>query len=294
LRRHRTVPSSASRRAVAWQVSRQRRLLFPGAVYHVTARGNERQSIFRSRLDRERFLELLAETITRFAWICHGYCELGNHYHLEIETPRPNLPEGMRHLNARYAQEFNLRRQRVGHLLQGRYGAVLVQKDGHLLEMIRYVALNPVRAGLAERAEEWRWSSYPAMLGLAPRPAWLTCDWVLGQFGNDVATARRRLKTFVDDGRALAGPPIRGGLFLGDDDFVRAAGGDPARIEEVPRAQWQPIRPTLAELFATDREALVTAHRTWGYTFREIGELAGRHSSTISRRYRRRAAELGG
>jgi REP element-mobilizing transposase RayT len=123
-------------------MSRQLRVLFPGALYHVTSRGNERRPIYRTNGDREHFLELLELAIERYRWICHGYCLMGNHHHLVVETPAANLPEGMRHLNGRYAQTFNRRHDRVGYLFQGRYHAVLVEKDAYLLELVRYVSLN--------------------------------------------------------------------------------------------------------------------------------------------------------
>jgi putative transposase len=150
------------------------RVEFPNALYHVTSRGNGKQPIFLDESDRERFLGLLARTCERFAWRCHAYCLMGNHYHLVLETPRPNLSRGMQQLGSGYAQSFNRRHERTGHVLQGRYKAFLVEKEAHLLELTRYVVLNPVRAGLCRSAGEWRWSSYRATCGDAPTPRFLT------------------------------------------------------------------------------------------------------------------------
>jgi putative transposase len=167
---------SAYRRRVA----RPLRIQFPGALYHVTARGNGRQAIYWDENDCNSFLGILARAVSRFAWLCHAFCLMGNHYHLLIETPRPNLAQGMRDLNGTYAQDFNNRHGQVGHLFQGRYGAILVQKESHLLELSRYIVRNPVHAGLCAHPADWPWTSYLATAGLHPRPAFLTTDWLLG------------------------------------------------------------------------------------------------------------------
>ena len=140
-------------------MARPLRIEFPGAVYHVTSRGNERKAIFRDDQDRKTFLDTLKDVTRRYNWLCHAYCLMDNHYHLLIDTPNGNLSIGMRQLNGVYTQGFNKRHGRVGHLFQGRFKAVLVQKDNHLLEACRYVVLNPVRAERVQRPEEWIWSS---------------------------------------------------------------------------------------------------------------------------------------
>jgi putative transposase len=269
-------------------MSRQLRVLVAGGLYHVTSRGNERRSVYRSQTDRELFLELLGSVVGRCGWVCHGYCLMGNHYHLVVETPRANLPAGMRQLNGCYAQGCNRRWGRVGHLFQGRYKAILVEKEPYLLELVRYVLLNPVRVGWRDLPEQWQWSSYRALVGLTPRPAWLSNDWLLGQLAADLPGARARWQTFVADG--IAGPqplPIRAGLYLGSDAFIEAHAGERTPIEEVPREQWQPLRPTLTEIYAASQEPAREAHERWGYTLREIGQHTGRHYSTISRRLQR-------
>lgn len=161
------------------------------------SRGNARQSIFGDDADRGTFLNILASVVGRCEWFCHSYCLMGNHYHLLVETPRPNLAIGMQQVNGRYTRRFNRRHGRVGHLFQSRYTAVVVQKEAHLLELCRYVVLNPVKAGFCRRASEWRWSSYRALAGLEGAPDFLTTEWLLSQFGWQRRTAQARFRTFV-------------------------------------------------------------------------------------------------
>jgi len=176
------------------------RILFPGAVYHVTSRGNERKEIFRGDQDRKVFLDTLSDVTLRYNWLCHAYCLMENHYHLLIDTPDGNLSIGMRQLNGNYTQRFNKRYNRTGHLYQGRFKAVLVQKDSHLLEACRYVVLNPVRARMVQRPEEWVWSSYGATAGhTRPHPCLVT-DWVLSQFDSRKKVAEISYRRFVRDG----------------------------------------------------------------------------------------------
>ncbi len=154
-------------------MSRPLRIELSGGVYHVTSRGDGREDIFWDDADREAWLALLGEVCERFNWRCHAWCQMTNHYHLVIETPEGNLSQGMRQLNGVYTQSFNRRHRRVGHVFQGRYKAILVEKDSYLLELARYVVLNPVRAGMVRDAEDWPWSSHPAMLGRIATPSWL-------------------------------------------------------------------------------------------------------------------------
>ena len=132
-------------------MARPLRLEYPGAVWHITARGNERKNIFRSDADRRLLLELLGDAVRRYGWIVHTYVLMSNHYHFLIETPRPTLSRGMQWLNGKYAQRFNKRHDRVGHLFQGRFKGFLIENSEYLNEVLRYVVLNPVRAGLVAR-----------------------------------------------------------------------------------------------------------------------------------------------
>lgn len=154
-------------------MARPLRIEYPGAVYHITSRGNEKKTIFRSDKDRVDFLDTLQDVNSRYNWICHAYCLMGNHYHLLIETPDANLSIGMRQLNGVYTQSFNGRRKRTGHLFQGRYKAILIQKDSHLLEVCRYVVLNPVRAGMVDAPEGMAMVELPGDRGQGNAPCLL-------------------------------------------------------------------------------------------------------------------------
>ena len=182
-------------------MGRPPRIQFEGALYHLTTRGNDRDLIFLHDYDREIFLSILSDVVGCEAWICHAYCLMPNHYHLLVQTPDANLAHGMHALNMRYAKGFLTRHGRTGHLFERRYEDVLVERQEHLLEVARYVVLNPVRAKRieCERAEDWRWSSYRATAGLAPGPRFLTTDWVLAQFGPP-AIRRQRYRDFVAEG----------------------------------------------------------------------------------------------
>ncbi|MGH7826702.1 MAG: transposase [Candidatus Binatia bacterium] len=175
-------------------MARPLRLEFPGAIYHLTSRGNARQKMFFGDGDRELFLNILARVVSRYGWLCHGYCLMENHYHLLVETPKANLSRGMRQLNGIYTQSFNRRHHRVGHLFQGRFKAILVEKECYLLELCRFIVLNPVRVKSKSQVQAWEWSSYRATAGLAPTREFLTTDWVLGQFGKSRTTAQKRLR----------------------------------------------------------------------------------------------------
>ena len=182
-------------------MARPLRLEFPGALYHVTSRGNAQQAIFLDDDDRTSFLEELIRTIQRFHWICYGYCLMDNHYHLILETPEANLSRGMRQLNGIYTQRHNHRHTRVGHVFQGRYKAILVERDSHLLELARYVVLNPVRAGLCATAEAHPWSSYCATAGLTDCPTWLAAERLLEHFGTHRAQTLPAYQQFVLEAR---------------------------------------------------------------------------------------------
>lgn len=160
-------------------MARTLRLEFEGALYHITSRGNRRETIYETPDDRERFLEILGGVREKYNWLCHAYCLMGNHYHLLIETPEANLSKGMRQLNGVYTQCFNKAHARVGHVFQGRYKAILVEKETYLLELARYIVLNPVRAGMVSSPSEWPWSSYRATAGEIPPLDYLSTDWLL-------------------------------------------------------------------------------------------------------------------
>jgi REP element-mobilizing transposase RayT len=181
-------------------MARSPRIEFPGALYHITCRGNEKQAIFRDTRDREGFLGRLADEVSGHRWLCHAFCLMDNHYHLLLETPLVNLAHGMQRLNSAYAQWFNLRHERVGHLFQGRYHSVIVERESYLLELSRYIVLNPVRAGIVQAVEHWPWSSYRATAGLHDPPAFLTLEWLWSQFAAEPRVAQEAYRRFVAAG----------------------------------------------------------------------------------------------
>jgi putative transposase len=185
-------------------VPRPHRPQIANGIYHLTARGNRRQPIFLDDDDRRKFLDILGAVVRRRGWHCHAYCLMPNHYHLLVQTPAPDLSDGMQHLNSRYAEWFNWRHEVDGHLFQGRFHSVLVESDWHLLELARYLVLNPVRARLCERPADWAWSSYGPALGMIERPPFLTLEWLLGRVGSDQDGARAAFARFVADAAAAA------------------------------------------------------------------------------------------
>lgn len=275
-------------------MARPLRLEFPEAVYHVTSRGNARQGIFLGDSDRERFLSILSSTVHRYNWSCHAYCLMDNHYHLLLETHDPNLSSGMRQLNGIYTQAFNRQHDRVGHVFQGRYKAILVEKDAHLLELCRYIVLNPVAAGLAGQPEAWPWSSYRGTLGTEGAANFLTTSWVLGQFSRNRVQARVQYQRFVAEG--LQSEPLwntlHGQSFLGSAAFAGKLNDllqEKQHASEIPRKQRYPARPPLDDLFTadgtkTERDRMVAeAHIAHGYLLKEIAEHLGIHYTTVSK-----------
>jgi putative transposase len=171
-----------------------------GLTYHVTARGNRREPIFADDFDRRRFLEFVEDVVRKLGWTCHAYCLMNTHYHLMITTPQANIGRGMHIINGRHAQAFNRRHTLSGHVFEDRYYSGVVERDAHLLELVRYIALNPVRAGLCVAPEEWPWSSYRYTLGLRTKPDFLSTDFLLECFATNPSSAPGRLREFVEAG----------------------------------------------------------------------------------------------
>jgi REP element-mobilizing transposase RayT len=275
-------------------MARPLRIEFDGALYHVTARGNARADIFLDNKDYRAFVKNLGRVCERFGWRVWAWCLMTNHYHLLVETLRPTLSKGMREINGVYTQGFNRRHGRVGHILQGRYKAVLVQKDTHLLELSRYVVLNPVRAGMTETAEDWPWSSYGAVMGKSPAPDWLAVADTLRLFHTQRGPARRAFARFVAEGLHADDPfdEMPRANFLGSESFVEAILDRFDRVSistEIPRK----LRPAkslqqIAREAADRDEAITNAYRTGAYTLTEIARHFGIHQSTASRIARRR------
>jgi putative transposase len=170
-----------------------------GGIYHVYSRGNNHGLIYRDHADRTRYLEILDAVIEEMSWRCLSYCLMDNHMHLLLETPKPNLAAGMRRLHGDYAREFNDRHDRSGHVFQGRYGDKRIKSEVQLWATIAYIVRNPVKSGMCERPEQWRWSSHRAVVeGAAPK--WLDVDRLLWYFG-DLGGDPRRIYLEMTDGR---------------------------------------------------------------------------------------------
>lgn len=283
-------------------MARPLRIEYPGAVYHITSRGNEKRDVYEDDQDRERFLSILRHVEERYNWFCHAYCLMDNHYHLIVETPDGNLSLGMRQLNGVYTQAFNKRHNRVGHLFQGRYKAILIQKDSYLLEVCRYVVLNPIRAGMVEKPEDWKWSSYRATTGKEKAHSCLTVDWILGQFNTTRENAMLEYKQFVSFG--IGGEAIwinvKGQSILGTDEFVDDLMdhiGEHKDIPDIPKSQRYLNRPPLEKIFYPDvlllerakrDKKIVEAVEEYGYKQREVADHLGLYFTSVSRIIKRK------
>lgn len=300
-------------------MSRPLRLDHAGALWHVTSRGNERREVFLDDQDRREFLRLLGRSVELFGWKLYAWVLMSNHYHLFVGTPEATLSRGMRQLNGDFAQHFNRRHGRDGHVFQGRFKAVLVQRESHMLEVARYVVRNPVRAGMVASPGDWPWSSYSATAGLEPTPAWLDTTFLLEQFGSRKSAAATKYRDFVLDQGALSYDPwdqVIGQIYLGSASFAAAARAESKVAEkdrEVPRKQREPVTPsvekvvrlfeqafelTLADLrqrpriLTRERAILAGALRQHARaTLPAIGEALGVEVSRASMLARREAAE---
>jgi putative transposase len=274
-------------------MARPLRIEYPGAFYHITSRGNAKMPIFDDDGDRECFIDILDDAVKRFNWLVHAYCLMDNHYHLLVEAVDGILSKGMRHLNGVYTQGFNRRHDRVGHTFQGRFQSILVNRESHLLELCRYVVLNPVRAGIVKQVGQYRWSSYRATAGLEEKPEFLTVDWILSQFDMKKAEAHTAYREFVDAGIGGAPPwnELKGQSILGDREFeekLKPALRNKSALKEISRVDRFALRPSLENIFLTmqgkmERNELIRkAHIDYGYTLSEIGRHLGLHYTTIS------------
>ncbi|MBI4669678.1 MAG: transposase [Elusimicrobia bacterium] len=205
-------------------MSRPLRLEYPGAFYHVLARGNERKEVFRDDEDKSRFLNFLGEASDRWALSVHAYALMVNHYHILLETKAGMLSLPMRHVNGVYTQFFNRKHNRVGHLFQGRFKALLIDKESYLLTLSRYIHQNPIRAGMAKSAGDYPWSSYPAYLGLTRTPKWLNTQETLSEFGQSLNSQRKNYRAFIEtDNPADPFKNVIGQLVLGSRQFLQSA-----------------------------------------------------------------------
>lgn len=272
-------------------MTRPLRLEFAGALYHVTSRGDRCDDIYEDDVDREQFLKVLSEVCERFNWVVHAYCLMSNHYHLLIETPDGNLSKGMRQLNGVYTQRFNRHHKRVGHVFQGRYKGIVVQKESYLLELARYIVLNPVRARMVRSAKDWKWSSYRSTSGQADCPGWLSTDWLLSAFARQKLNARKLYREFVSEGKNQPSPwvSLKNQIYLGTESFVEQMQRqvqDDRDLSEIPITQRRRIPESMGSYekqFVNRDDAILAAYASGGYSMKTIGEYFGLHYSRISR-----------
>ena len=287
-------------------MARPLRIEYPGAFYHVTSRGNEQKDIFKSDFDREKFLSYLVSASERYGAEIHAYCLMTNHYHMMLETPLGNLSQIMKHINSSYTSYFNIKHKRVGHLLQGRYKAILVQADAYAAELSRYIHLNPVRAGMVKFPEDYRWTSYRFYIE-GGEPSWLTTGFILGYFGTEGPKSRRNYKSYVNE-------KVAGGYFsplmevvastiLGSEDFVREIQqkmlADRPPDRDLPALRELKERPRAEEIYEVTQKVFVNnmrlarlagiylCHRYSGAKLNEIGALFLLSDSGVTQTSRR-------
>lgn len=270
-------------------MTRPLRIEYPGALYHITARGDRKVDIYLDDTDRAVWLQALAEVCAHSNFAVHAFCQMTNHYHLLLETVDGNLADGMRQLNGVYSQYFNRRHDLVGHVFQGRYKAILVQKESYLLELARYIVLNPVRARLVAAPESWPWSSYRFTICEAPPPAWLETRFTLDKFGGD-ATAVAAYRQFVLEGVGLPSPlaGTKNQLILGDDTFIERfhRPGQARPTSGISRAQRGILALPLQayrDQYADRDEAIARAYASNAYSFEEIAHHFNISPTTASR-----------
>ncbi len=272
-------------------MARPIRIEYAGALYHVTSRGDRQEDIYIDDEDRSNFLSLLAQVSKDYNWLIHAYCLMDNHYHLLVETPDGNLSKGMRQLNGVYTQITNRYHGKVGHVFQGRYKAILVQKEKYLLELARYIVLNPVRARMVREAKDWPWSSYRKTSGMINNAAWLTTEWLLSAFSKKQGSAQKKYSEFVSQGKNQPSlwESLKNQVFLGDEEYVRQILSDIDQnkdLSEIPKSQRKEKAKELAwyERQAMSRnEAIKHSYESGGYSMKEIGAYYRLHYSRVSR-----------
>jgi REP element-mobilizing transposase RayT len=274
-------------------MGRPLRIQYPGAWYHITSRGNERKTIFEGSADRKRFLSYLESACERYGAVIHVYCLMANHYHLLIETPRSNLSKILHHINGAYTNYYNVKMKRAGHLFQGRYKAILVDKDAYGQALSRYIHLNSVKAGVVAKPEDYPWSSYRYYIGAKRAPQWLTIDAVLGLFESGSEGAKKYYRGFVE--KALTEEvenPLKkvfASTILGSEKFIdwakeRWINLENADTRNIPALRHLTDRPSLQEVDEAVRSALAEedaglrikislymSQQYGGYTLKEIG-----------------------
>lgn len=273
-------------------MARQLRIEYPGALHHVMSRGNNRQAIMHDATDVDMFLRSLRLTCARYDWRVFAWCVMPNHYHLVLQTSQPTLAHGMRRHNSTYAQWFNQKHGRVGHLFQGRYKSFVVANERYLLTLMRYVELNPVRAALVSDPTAWPWSSVHCSLGAVAPPVWSSVMDIWALFGSNEQMSKRNYRAFLYDGINSSAPiPVHGTVIGTQAEARNVLDRGPKHISpEIPRAE-PPRRPNLNSIFSSgiDRNHAIKRAFAAGYRLRAIADLVGVHYSTVSRVARKNA-----
>ncbi len=272
-------------------MARPLRIEYAGALYHVTSRGDGQDDIYLNDEDRKEYLDVLRDVCERYNWIIHAYCLMTNHYHLLIETPDSNLSRGMRQLNGVYTQRFNRNNSRAGHVFQGRYKAILVQKESYLLELARYIVLNPVRAQMVRSSRDWPWSSYRATAGFIKTEKWLNVDWILSSFSRKKIEAVKLYRSFVSEGRNQPKPweELKNQIYLGDDKFVNEMQdkiSQETNLSEIPSSQKRQVAKSLKyydKKYSNRDVAIFKAYQSGAYSMKAIGDYFELHYSWVSR-----------
>ena len=279
-------------------MARPLRIQFHDAYYHVTSRGDRREAIFEDDLDRVSFLKIVGRTFERLHVHALAYCLMDNHYHLVLCTPRANLAAAMRQINSSYTQAYNRRHEKIGHLFQGRYKSILIEEDAYLMEVCRYVDLNPIRAGIIADPKAWPWSSYSCHIGATASPDWLHSEKLLQQFAHDLSghpdcdqSAATRYAQFVAQGHHVRiWEFIKDEVFLGSPQFVtkmKASASDAQRQSiEIPRVQCSDLAHDISwylEQSATREQGFYSAHYEGGHSMTNIAKLAGVSISRVRR-----------
>jgi len=289
-------------------MSRPLRIEYPGAFYHVTSRGNERKTVFQSNRDREKYLSYLESAHKRYGAVIHAYCLMGNHYHLLLETPRGNLSKILQYVNGAYTTYFNIKRSRSGHLFQGRFKGILVDKDEYCKELSRYIHLNPVRAGMVKSPSEYPWSSYRYFIGKGKKPEWLTMELVLDEFGGEGRRGFRRYREYVEGGvsKEVENPlkKVIASTFLGGEEFIESIklkyleekeidGRDLPALKEILKGpSLEAIEKAVTRIVGggyplSKKICIYLSYQYSGLNLREIGEYFGMQRSAISQLSRR-------
>lgn len=274
-------------------MSRPIRLEFPDATYHITSRGNGDELIFIDDQDRQLFMTALGEVVARAGWLVHAYVLMDNHYHLLIETPNANLSLGMRQLNGVYTQRFNILHGSGGRVFQGRFKAILLERDSYLLELCRYLVLNPLRLKAVKNISRYKWSSYRATVGEVKAPSWLHTESLLGHFGRSPQVAQRKYAEFVAAGVGATTPlaKVQAQVLLGSAAFVKKMKVKLASPVGSKLAKKRLKRPALKSLLplkirqdkSLRNEVIRRAYQEYAYTMAEIADVAQIHFSTVSK-----------